>query len=82
MILDRCLTWSVQVTFPAGSVDSQGKQRRYAHNDTVTVVAADAKRAIELVQTQWPTVQVWAVNHVGSRTILMADLLPGEQGVK
>lgn len=73
MILNNCHTWSVSITFPAGSPDSKGEARRWAHNDTVTVVAPSAARAIVLVETEWPTVKVWTVNHVGSRTILMVD---------
>lgn len=74
MILENCHTWSVAVTFPPGSVDKAGKERRWAHNDTITVVAESAARAIEMVTAQWPEVKVWTVNHIGSRTILMADM--------
>ena len=81
MILDNCHTWSVAVTFPSGSVDKQGKERRWAQNDTITVVAASAARALEMVQTQWPSATVWTVNHIGSRTILMADV-PAQTGSK
>lgn len=74
MILDNCHTWSVAVTFPTGSIDAKGAARRWAHNDTITVVAESATRAIELAKEQWPDVKVWSVNHVGSRTILLADV--------
>lgn len=80
MILDNQHTWSVAVTFPPGSKDKAGKERRWAHNDTITVVAGSAARAIELVSAQWPDAKVWTVNHTGSRTILMVDAvaLPSE----
>ncbi len=73
MIIDNCSTWAVQVTFPPGSLDAKGAARRWAHNDTVTVVAESIGRALELVATQWPAARVWAMNHSGSRTILMVD---------
>ena len=74
MILENCHTWTVAVTFPAGTLDKYGKERRWAHSDSVTVVCTSAARAIEMVAAQWPDAKVWTVNHVGSRTILMADL--------
>jgi len=75
MIIDNCQTWSVRVCFPPGSTDSKGARRRYAHNDTITVVAASLDRASELVKKQWPGVTIWGIGHVGSRTVLMVDEL-------
>lgn len=73
MILDSCKAWSAAVTFPAGSLDNKGR-KRWSHNDIITVVAQSAARACEMVQAQWPDVTVWSVNHVGSKTIVMADI--------
>lgn len=73
MIIDNCNAWQVRVTFPPGSKDAKGAARRWAHNDTITVVAADIDRASSAVRRQWPDVTIWSVNHVGSRTILMVD---------
>ena len=73
MIIDNCSTWAVQVTFPPGSIDAKGSARRWAHNDTITVVAPGVDRALALVRANWPLATVWCVNHSGSRTVLMVD---------
>jgi len=73
MIIDNCSTWAVQVTFPPGSIDAKGSARRWAHNDTITIVAPGVDRVLALVHAQWPDATVWCVNHSGSRTILMVD---------
>lgn len=73
MVLDNCNAWSVAVTFPAGTNDKIGQPRRWAHNDTVTVVAENATRALALLKEQWPDATVWSVNHIGSRTIVLVD---------
>lgn len=76
MIIDNCNAFAVRVTFPAGSVAKDGKPRRWAHNDTVTVVAESIDRALAMVHAEWPSATVWGANHIGSRTILMVDV-PG-----
>jgi hypothetical protein len=73
MIIENEFTWTVTVTFPRDSLDAKGEKRRWAHNDSITVVASSLLRAHEMVMAQWPHVQVWSINHKGSRTLLMVD---------
>lgn len=73
MIVNNCKAWSVAVTFPIGSVDAEGKKRRWSLNETITAVAETAARAIQAVQAQWPDAVIWSANHVGSKTILIVD---------
>jgi hypothetical protein len=75
--LDTASAWSVRVTFPPGSTDSKGEARHWAHNDTITVIThAGVTGAIAAVAEAYPSATVWAVNHVGSRTMLIVHDAP------
>ncbi len=67
MKLDNCNTWSVAITHPKN--DAMG--RRWAHNDTVTVVATSMLEAHAEVLKEWPDVKIWSINHIGSKTVLL-----------
>jgi hypothetical protein len=73
MKLDKSHAWSVQVTLPA----DQGKGRRWAHNDTITVITqGGAEAAMTEVKREYPDATIWAVHHLGSRTVLLLDVGP------
>jgi hypothetical protein len=67
MKIENCNAWAIQVTLPPDA----GKGRRWTHNDTITVVAKDVESATAEVRREYPDAKVWAVNHIGSRTILL-----------
>ncbi len=71
MKLDNSHAWAVQVTLPA----DQSKGRRWAHNDTITVITTGGiDGAMRAVMAEYPDAKIWAANHSGSRTVLILDV--------
>ena len=76
MLIDTTRAWAVQLTHPQGSLNAKGDARKWPENASVTVVAPDIHRVIELVRKEWPAATLWSVNHVGGKQVLLADV-PG-----